>query len=91
MHGYNVAFYLIGSVLHMTLNRLPTLVVSSKIYIPSTKKTQMNLALFCFWADWAVRAVLKCSATFLKYPNFVGVPSIFFAKAHETHFLCQRA
>ena len=35
MHGYNVAFYLIGSVLHMTLNRLPTLVVSSNLYIPS--------------------------------------------------------
>ena len=43
MHGYNVAFYLIGSVLHMTLNRLPTLVVSSYLYIPSTVNTWLNV------------------------------------------------
>jgi hypothetical protein len=34
----------------------------SKVYIPSTIKTEMNLVPFCFWADWAVGAVLKISA-----------------------------
>ena len=26
----------------------------------------MNLVAFCFWAKWAVRAVLKVSAIYLK-------------------------
>ena len=30
----------------------------------------MHLVLFYFWADWAVRAVLKISALFLNYPTF---------------------
>ena len=37
----------------------------SKLYIRSTLKTQMNLMPFCFWADWAVRAVLKISSVLL--------------------------
>ena len=32
---------------------------NTKLYIPSTIKTQTKLAPFYFWADWAVRAVLK--------------------------------
>ena len=41
-----------------------------KLYIPSTIKTQINLVLLLFWADWAVRALLKISAVLLKYPTF---------------------
>ena len=36
----------------------------AKLYIPSAIKTQINLVLFRFLADWAVRALLKISATF---------------------------
>ena len=32
----------------------------------------MNTVHLCFWADWAVRAVLKISAALLKYPTFGG-------------------
>ena len=35
------------------------------VYIPSTIKSQINLAL-CFGADWAVRAVLKILANFAR-------------------------
>ena len=34
---------------------------SSKIHISSNVKTQINLSLFFFWADWAVKAALKIS------------------------------
>ena len=33
----------------------------SKIHISSNVKTQINLSLFFFWADWAVKAALKIS------------------------------
>ena len=32
----------------------------------------MNTVHLCFWADWAVRAVLKISAALIKYPTFGG-------------------
>ena len=41
-----------------------------KLYTPNTIKTQMNVAPFCFWVDWAVRPVEKISAILLKYPTF---------------------
>ena len=45
------------------------------VYIPSTIKSQMNLELFCFWADWDVIAVLKGVHTYilLQYPTFESV------------------
>ena len=43
---------------------------TKKLYIPSTRKTQMNLVHLCFGADWANMAVLKISAVLLKYPTF---------------------
>ena len=30
----------------------------------------MNVAPFCFWADWVVRPVEKIFAILLKYPTF---------------------
>ena len=39
---------------------------SPKVIYPKYNKTQMNLVHSCFWADWAVRAVLKFSTIILK-------------------------
>ena len=33
----------------------------------------MNIELFLFSANWAVRALLKSSAILLKYPTFVHI------------------
>ena len=55
----------------------------SKLYIPSIIKTQKILALFCFWADWDVRAVLQKSEILLKYPTFEGVFSYVFSLAKQ--------
>ena len=33
--------------------------VITKLYVPSTIKTQTKLVPFYFWADWAIRAKLK--------------------------------
>ena len=50
----------------------------------------MNLMPVCFWADWAVRAVLKISSVLLfKYPTFRGVSSIFsWAKQIQKKSFC---
>ena len=42
-------------------NQVHDFLVQSKVYIPSIIKTQMNIIPICFWADLAVRAVLKLS------------------------------
>ena len=41
----------------------------AKLYIPSTSsiKTQIKKFFWCFWANWAVRAILKIPAILLKY------------------------
>jgi hypothetical protein len=57
---------------------LPT--IEAKLYIPSTIKTRMNLADFCFWADKAVKAMLKVFAILQKYPTF---ESVFFFMAKK--------
>ena len=44
-----------------------------KSYIPSITKTQINLWIYGFLADWAVMAVMKFFAILLKYPTFEGV------------------
>ena len=36
--------------------------IITKVYIPSNIENQINIVRFCFWADWAIRAVLKISA-----------------------------
>ena len=43
------------------------LALSIKLYITSSLKTQMNCVFLLFWADWAVRAVLKISAILVKF------------------------
>ena len=50
--GVKLAIYLNGSI--------P--ILNTKLFITCNIKTQTNLALFCFVADWSVRAILKISA-----------------------------
>ena len=47
-----------------------------KLCIPSA----IYLEPFCFWADWAFRAVQKNSAILLKYQTFEGGFSCFDGK-----------
>ena len=46
--------------------------IITKVYIRSNIKIQMNILRLCFWADWAVRVVLKISEAVLKYPTLRG-------------------
>ena len=58
------------------LMKSPTLPLLKVIY-PKHQKNQMNLLPPCFWADWAVRVVMKISAVLLEYPTFRGLFSLF--------------
>ena len=51
-----------------------------KYYKNTKKNPQMNQEFYCFWTDWAVRAVLTITAIWgspilLKYPNFESISS----------------
>ena len=46
----------------------------AKVLYPKYYKIFKWILYFCyFWADWAVRALLKISAGLLKYPFFEGI------------------
>ena len=65
----------------IALGFLHLLKQNPKCYIPRTIKSQVNLVL----ADWAVRAILKITAIFLKYPFFEGALfHIFMGKQIQT-------
>ena len=44
--------------------------LATKLYIPSTKYTQMNILPFFFGADWAARAFTDNVCNFAKVSNF---------------------
>ena len=54
----------------------------SKLYIPSTIKTQINLVPSRLWADFAGMVVLDISTNFLKYPSFEGVFHVLIGKTN---------
>ena len=73
--NYDVSQRFLWSLTFMTI--VLTVLIPPKLYIPSTIKIQMNLVPFLFLANWAVRAILKFSAIFLKYPIFEVIIVIF--------------
>ena len=57
--------------------------------IPSTtKKNQMNLVSFCFWADLGIRLVMKMFAILLKYSPFKIFFDYFMGKKNTNQSFC---
>jgi hypothetical protein len=51
-------------------HQMHNLGIVTKLFIPSNIKTQLNLVPFCFWADWAVLALLKTKVFFHYFMTF---------------------
>ena len=70
--GHNATQPWIATIHGQECNELEMNSSQAQLYILSTIKTHLNLVIFCFGVDSAIKAGLKISAILLKYLYFWG-------------------